>query len=123
MRKEIVVENTEQHPVLIPENDPTPMRSVESFPEGRMPYYPVNEAENFRGRWSNVQAAFVDDPQAAVREADSLVSSVTNRLIESFAGEREQIEKNWSGSGEASTEDLRQALRQYRSLFERLLSI
>jgi hypothetical protein len=44
-------------------------------------------------------------------------------LAESFAAEREELEGQLGGSGEASTETLRVALRRYRSFFERLLSL
>jgi len=40
-----------------------------------------------------------------------------------FAKERSNLEATWSRGGEVSTEDLRQALRRYRSFFDRLLSI
>jgi hypothetical protein len=46
-----------------------------------------------------------------------------NNLAESFAREREQLERQLNQSGEASTETLRVALRRYRSFFERLLSL
>jgi hypothetical protein len=79
-------------------------------------------ANNLRTRWMEIQTGFVDEPRQAVQQADGLVAEVMKRLAESFVNEREQLERQWSGGGDASTEDLRQALRRYRSFFDRLLS-
>ena len=79
--------------------------------------------DRFRRRWADIQASFVDEPRHAVEEADQLVGDVTDRLSEMFASSRDDLERRWSAGEEASTEDLRQALRQYRSFFDRLLSV
>ena len=82
------------------------------------PLFPEDMAGKFRSRWNVVQQGFVDDPKNAVREGDELVAQVIKSLAESFSKQRASLE------GErASTEDLRMALRRYRSFFERLLSI
>jgi hypothetical protein len=65
----------------------------------------------------------VDEPRQAVERADGLVARVTKRLAEGFAGERGRLEEQWTRGGDVSTEDLRLALRRYRSFFDRLLSI
>ena len=80
------------------------------------------DADSFRSRWHELQAAFVDDPQRVVEAADGLVAELMQRLAQTFAAERESLEAQWAGGGEASTEDLRVALQRYRSFFERLLS-
>jgi hypothetical protein len=87
------------------------------------PLFGENTAENFRTRWLAIQSRFVDDPKASVKEADDLVADVIQGITSSFADRRGTLEKNWNGGGEASTEDLRQALKQYRSFFDRLLSL
>ncbi|MDQ6650454.1 MAG: hypothetical protein M3Z02_10110 [Actinomycetota bacterium] len=82
-----------------------------------------DQAGDFQDRWRQVQSRFVDDPRAAVQEADALVAETMQALAASFADERRNLEAQWSQSeGEAATEQLRQALRRYRSFFERLLS-
>jgi hypothetical protein len=91
--------------------------------EGLAPLFENTAAEKFRARWLSIQSKFVDDPKASVREADDLVADVIQGITNSFADRRETLEKNWNGEGEGSTEDLRQALKQYRSFFERLLSL
>jgi hypothetical protein len=95
----------------------------ETTQEGLAPLFETNAAERFRTRWLTVQSNFVDDPKAAVKEADELVADVIQGITSSFADRRGTLEKNWNGGGDASTEDLRQALKQYRSFFERLLSL
>lgn len=87
------------------------------------PLFPENELQNFRSRWDQVQTSFVDEPRAAVEQADSLVASVVKRIAEQFASEREQLEKQWDRGENVNTEDLRQALKRYRAFFDRLLSV
>ena len=85
--------------------------------------FPATESDDLRRRWNDLQAAFVDEPRSSVEKADQLVASVIQKLAQVFADERSKLESNWSKGGEVSTEDLRQALRRYRSFFDRLLSV
>lgn len=87
------------------------------------PLFPAGEAEGFRGRWTDVQTGFVDEPRSAVEQADGLVAEMMQRLARVFAEERASLEEQWSRGDDISTEDLRQALRRYRSFFDRLLSV
>jgi hypothetical protein len=100
--------------------DPVPNVSES---QQRAPLFPDTELGDFRHRWQNVQAGFVDDPRTAVRQADELVASVMKRLADVFADERSKLEHDWDKGGDVSTEDLRQALQRYRSFFDRLLSV
>jgi enoyl-CoA hydratase/carnithine racemase len=81
------------------------------------------ELTGYRARWSGIQTGFVDEPRKAVEEADALVAELMKRLTDVFAGERQQLEAQWERSDKISTEDLRIAMRRYRSFFERLLAI
>jgi hypothetical protein len=87
------------------------------------PLFANEDAAGYRTRWSAIQTGFVDEPRKAVEEADTLVAEVMKRLAEVFAIERSQLESEWERSEKVSTEDLRIAMRRYRSFFERLLSI
>lgn len=94
------------------------------------PLFATDAAANFRQRWDSVQAGFVDDPRRAVEDADALVAETMQRLAETFAQERKRLEREFArrpdASGTASsvgTEELRIALRHYRSFFKRLLSV
>jgi len=80
------------------------------------------QSDGFLRRWSEVQARFVDDPQGAVRDGDSLVAELMQALAASFAQHKEGLEQQWRSGGEPGTEDLRLALQSYRSFFQRLLA-
>jgi len=86
------------------------------------PLFPDDELQNFRAGWNQVQTSFVDEPRHAVEQADSLVANVVKRIAEQFAAERATLEDQWGKGDNVSTEDLRQALKRYRSFFDRLLS-
>jgi hypothetical protein len=85
--------------------------------------FPGEEMTGYRTRWDGIQTGFVDEPRKAVEEADALVAQVIKRLTETFADERTNLEHQWDRGEQVSTEDLRQALRRYRSFFERLLAV
>jgi glutathione S-transferase len=82
-----------------------------------------DEASGFRARWEAIQTGFVDEPRAAVEQADALVAQLMKRLAEVFSDERSSLEQQWDRGDQISTEDLRVALKRYRSFFERLLSL
>jgi len=85
--------------------------------------FPNEELVGYRTRWESIQTGFVDQPRAAVEQADALVSQVMTRLTEVFTRERSMLEGQWTKGDNASTEDLRIALTRYRSFFHRLLSM
>ena len=87
------------------------------------PLFTPKATLDFRSRWDLVQRSFVDDPREAVHAADELVIQVTETLAETFAKQRSELEKGLEQAEAPTTENLRIALRQYRSFFERLLSI
>lgn len=73
-------------------------------------------------RWQELQTRFVDDPQDAVRSADALVDEALAGISRRIGEEKGRLEEQWSHGADADTELLRQALQQYRTVFERLLS-
>ncbi len=98
------------------------------------------ERERFATRWRAVQARFVDDPKDAVVEADDTVAALMgargypmadfeqraadlsvdhSRVVDNYRAAHEIAVRNRKNT--ASTEDLRQAMIYYRSLFEDLL--
>lgn len=84
----------------------------------------VDERESaaFQDRWNQVQSRFVDDPRAAVGDADALVAEVMQSVARGFAEHKAGLETQWTREEEPDTEQLRQALRRYRLFFSRLLS-
>jgi hypothetical protein len=91
--------------------------------EHAAPLFLPEEATKFRARWDAIQGGFVDEPRHAVEQADSLVAGTMKRLAERFADERAKLDGQWDRGDSVSTEDLRLALRRYRSFFGRLLSV
>jgi FtsZ-interacting cell division protein ZipA len=92
--------------------------------------------------WRQTQARFVDEPAEATREADRLITEVMRERgypVEDFeqraadvSVDHPQVVDDYRAAhaiaaanerSEASTEDLRQALVHYRSLFEELLEV
>jgi hypothetical protein len=100
----------------------------------------ADDQHHFVASWRQVQANFVDDPRAAAQSADDLVGEVMDargypaadfdqRLedlsvdhgdaVQNYRVARDIVQKH--ARGDAGTEDMRQALIQYRTMFEDLL--
>src|ERR1700690_168317 len=98
------------------------------------------EHERFLKQWESVQSRFVDSPKGAVAEADDLLSSVMKargypvsdfdqraadisvdhpRVVENYRSAHEIALR--VGKDAATTEELREAMIHYRSLFEELV--
>lgn len=82
----------------------------------------AEDVAEFRARWADIQASFIDDPHRACEGADNLVDLVLKRLMERFTRERDDLVRIWDrGNEPIPTEDLRLAMKGYRSLIDRLL--
>ncbi|QYN31892.1 hypothetical protein K1T35_24980 [Pseudonocardia sp. DSM 110487] len=90
--------------------------------EGRERLVPEDHAASYGSRWDAVKGTFVDEPREAVAQADALVGELLDELETLFREQRRSIEQGLDND-ETSTEDLRTALRRYRSFFERLLAV
>lgn len=84
---------------------------------------PDEVADDLRPRWTEIQGSFVDAPRKAVEQADQLVAEAIQRLAEAFSDAKGALEREWDRGEEVSTEDLRIALRRYRTFFDRLLNM
>ena len=100
----------------------TPTRS-ESIDERLEPLFEDETARKFRSRWQVIQGKFVDDPRDSVKQADDLVADIIKSVTMNFADRRISLEKQWNSGENISTEDMRIALKRYRSFFERLLTL
>jgi hypothetical protein len=108
----------------------------------RLEIRPLSQSARARyvDTWRVTQAQFVDDPRTAVASADSLIQSVMAERgypVEDFeqraadvSVDHPQVVENYrqghrlaqaSVGGEDSTEDLRQAMKHYRALFDELV--
>ncbi|GAC1344147.1 MAG: hypothetical protein NVSMB29_17510 [Candidatus Dormibacteria bacterium] len=96
--------------------------------------------ERYRQQWQGVQAGFVDAPAQSVRQADALVTQLMtergypmaefDQRSADVSVDHPEVAENYrlahaisraNDDNKATTEDLRQAMTHYRSLFERLL--
>jgi len=103
---------------------------------------PLSDADRTRysDEWRSIQGHFVDDPAAAVKEADRIIGEVMRQRgypVGDFEQRAADISVEHPGvineyraahsiavraaEGGASTDDLRTALVHYRSLFQELL--
>jgi len=99
-----------------------------------------DSAARYQNEWRETQGRFVDSPSEAIREADSLITSVMrdrgypmdhfDQRAADLSVEHPDVVNRYRAAhriavanerGEASTEDLREAMIHYRSLFERLI--
>ncbi|MEH1167545.1 hypothetical protein V6V47_19380 [Micromonospora sp. CPCC 205539] len=80
----------------------------------------ADTAQGFRDRWRDVQLRFVDDPQAAAGEAQSLVEEAIQALASALAAQKNTL-GGWQDAGSADTEELRMAVRRYRDFLDRVL--
>jgi hypothetical protein len=90
-------------------------------PRAETPHLADQTSAQAGARWQEILAGFVDDPRKAVGDAHQLVGEVMQRIVDGFAKERENLERQWSTGADVSTEDLRVCLQNYRAFFARLL--
>jgi hypothetical protein len=100
------------------------------------------DRERYAADWAVVQRRFVDDPSLAAGEAETLVTAVMaargypmsdfEQRAEDVSVSYPRVVQNYRqaraislrhGQGQATTEELRQAMVYFRSLFEELLEV
>jgi hypothetical protein len=127
----VAEETATTHPDDAPKSGPWPPRRPRIGPPGpfrrtrrsSIPLFAAGAAESYRSRWLDIQTSFVDEPGGSVEQADLLVAEVMKQLARTFAEKRSKLELKLVKGEDVSTEDLRMALRRYRSFFDRLLTI
>jgi hypothetical protein len=101
-----------------------------------------DQADAFAREWRRIQARFVDNPDAAVGEADQLVTQVMtargypledfDRRADDLSVDHPVVVQNYRTAralalrrqrGETGTEEMRQAVINYRALFDELLDV
>jgi hypothetical protein len=82
----------------------------------------VGDPEELHEQWGAIQSSFVDDPRGSVAAGAELISETIAALVAS-AKERERgLRGEWDRDG-VDTEGLRNALRSYRGLLDRLVRL
>jgi hypothetical protein len=81
--------------------------------------------ERYISEWDEIETRFVDAPEQAVREAESLVTSMLRErghpLTERDLPDEVRRAHKLGYSSRDKTEAMRQALLQYRSVMERMM--
>ncbi|MFE9498394.1 hypothetical protein [Streptomyces collinus] len=95
---------------------------------GSTPLMPHEETEHWESELRRTAAGFVDEPRAAVEEADRELEEIAARFSEAVTRRRRTLRMSWQDeeggrAREADTEQLRLALRDYRELAGRLLHL
>ncbi len=132
--------------VVRKEGDPHKAERVLEFREKHRAKFKIRslsptDRSSYRYRWNEVQSKFVDDPKGAVTLAEGLVTDVMQArgypiadfeqqaadisvdhpvVVQNYRAAHEIALKH--GRGQASTEDLRNAMVHYRALFQELLN-
>jgi hypothetical protein len=78
------------------------------------------DADGLRNRFLDIQAGFVDEPRQAVEEAGRFVDDLLQQVADALREQRGQLA---GATDDASTEDLRLALRAYRQFVDRILGL
>ncbi|HEX8026181.1 MAG TPA: hypothetical protein VF484_08250 [Candidatus Limnocylindrales bacterium] len=102
--------------------DTSAPQTVDSPVDADTALFDRDASQGYKDRWLVIQTEFVDNPKAAVEKAEGLVGEVMQALTDSFARQRRELESGLARGDDASTEDLRQSIRRYRSFFNRLLA-
>jgi hypothetical protein len=88
---------------------------------------PAESRERYIGEWDEIETKFVDAPEQAVREADSLVTSMLRErghpLTERDLPDEIRRAHKLGYSSKDKTEGMRQALLQYRAVMERMMGV
>lgn len=76
---------------------------------------------DFRSRWREIQAEFIEDPQRAAQDADHLVAEITKVFAAQAEEQRNRLTSSWQQDGTHGTEELRLVMRHYRGLVDHML--
>jgi hypothetical protein len=117
------VDNERRDQNRVEERAPENRAPADTVRDELEPLFETDESKKFRSQWLSIQSKFVDDPRESVKQADELVASVLKSVTMGFSDRRVSLEKQWNSGENISTEDLRVALKRYRSFFDRLLTL
>jgi hypothetical protein len=97
----------------------------------------AEERKSYRDDWARIEARFVDRPTTAVAEADELIGNILRQQgysinfdtrLAHFSARNPLLAQHYRSGheisgrgGEATTEDLRQAMLHYRAVFDSLI--
>jgi hypothetical protein len=98
-------------------------RSQAGEEDDGVPFWGNGQVDDLRSQWTDIQTGFVDDPRKAVQQADQLLETTLHSLTDNFNNRRSALQRDWERNKDLSTEDLRVAMKRYRSFLEGLLTL
>jgi hypothetical protein len=75
----------------------------------------------FRQRFDQIQAEFIEDPKSAVKNAEQLMKEAVERITRSMRDQMQSLHRDVDGK-DGDTEMLRQTMRSYRMWIETMES-
>lgn len=78
-------------------------------------------SDQFQRRWQEVQSGFVDDPYETLQQAKQLAEEAVNTLTSALTDRKHGLDARWEN--DKDTEELRQSLRGYRDLVDRIVHL
>jgi len=90
--------------------------------ETRMAVWTEQAAQSLRDEWQQVKAQFVDEPQAALAAAQTLVTNAVHTLTENLLAERVALDPR-RHDDIPDTESMRVAMRHYQAFLHRVLTL
>jgi hypothetical protein len=102
---------------------------------------PEESRRRYEERWQDVERTFVEDPVASLEEADRVVEEILiernfptdsrqeaskgvgamhPQVVEDFREAQKAYQEATGSEGEADLEEMRRAIQQYRSVYQRL---
>ncbi|WP_369173451.1 hypothetical protein AB5J49_38315 [Streptomyces sp. R28] len=91
---------------------------------GPEPLLPSDEQDKIAQRLRHALNTFADTPLEALEEAESAYDEATAQLVNALAERRRVLRASWQDRDPGTQSDaLRQALRQYREITQRLLQL
>ncbi|WP_328222567.1 hypothetical protein [Streptomyces sp. NBC_00310] len=91
---------------------------------GPEPLLPSAERDKILLRLRRVLNTFADTPREALEEAESAYDAATSQLVGALEGRRCVLRAGWQDRDpETQSDELRQVLRQYREITQRLLHL
>lgn len=98
---------------------------VERHGGGPKPLIPSSDRDKIVLRLGHALNTFTDTPREALEEAESAYDEAVTQLVDALAERRRVLRTGWEGEQDLETrsDELRNAMRQYREITQRLLQL
>jgi hypothetical protein len=116
--------STEEKAMAAENVNPNEMPNApKSVSEAEQPWFNREDLDDLHRRWTSIQVQFVDEPCAAVEQAEAMVVETIERVKQMISDQQQSLDNQWLNHDDISTEELRITMQNYRSLLNRLLKL